>query len=426
MITQQKIHVNSHNVTFVTLPPVNQLVDKLPAQLFKYHVRETFSGLEYSLEYAKSLTLPEKLFGNIEQQKNRILTAYSKSNKNLSVLLYGIGGTGKSTLAKLLAEEVINNLNLPVIIIQQNEIMHLEWLLNKLNQPVMFLVDEFEKMFESTDAQGQLLTLFDGLYNSNHLFVLTANDESRINEYFFNRPSRIRYAFKYEALPYEIYADLIKSKFESKRAEDIINQLAFVPNLSFDIVSEIMTEALNFPELSADALFENFNLNKLNLKLSYLPCVLMHDNKSLESIINGIIKKHLPECDDLKLSCYFNYEVFFDDIRNGEYNGNSNDLFDMTVSSKNNFERCNIAPKTTEIAEINHKEIALNVDLSFSNYAVNYIMRVVDYNCKESLSEDIKHELREKLRREQDRKCDLIRNELLTLLKSNLQLTFNR
>lgn len=40
MTIQQKIHVNAHNATFVTLPPVNELVDKLPAQLFKYQVRD--------------------------------------------------------------------------------------------------------------------------------------------------------------------------------------------------------------------------------------------------------------------------------------------------------------------------------------------------------------------------------------------------
>lgn len=426
MIIQQKIHVNAHNATFVTLPPVNELVDKLPAQLFKYQVRETMAGMQYSLEYAKPLTLPEKLFGNIEQQKQRILTAYTKSNKNLSVLLYGIGGTGKSTLAKLLAKEAINNLNLPVIIIQKNEIMHLEWLLNKLNQPVMFLVDEFEKMFESKDDQGQLLTLFDGLYNSNHLFVLTANDENRINKYFFNRPSRIRYAFKYEALPYEIYSDLVKSKFEPERANDIITQLAFVPNLSFDIVSEIMTEALNFPELSADALFENFNLDKLNLKLDYKPCTLMVNDKTLESITNTIIKKHLPDHIDVNVSAYFDYDVWLDDIQKGEYNGNHSDLLNVTINCKTNYERYSISPQTVKITDITHKDISLNLELPLGNGLFARIARLLEYVYNESISSDIDYEVRDKMRKEFNDKSELIMKELCDTANSNLQVVFNR
>ena len=427
MTTQQKIHVNAYNTTFVTLPPVNELADLLPAQLFKYQVRETFSGLQYSLEYAKALTLPEKLYGTIEQQKNRILTAYSKSNKNLSVLLYGIGGTGKSTLAKLLAKEAIDNLNLPVIIIQQSEIHHLEWLLNKLNQPVMFLIDEFEKMFEHVNDQGQLLTLFDGLYNSNHLFVLTANDESRINQYFFNRPSRIRYAFKYEALPYEIYADLVQANFEPERAKDIITQLAFVPNLSFDIISEIIAEAKNFPELTASELFENFNLAKLNLKLDYKPCTIMFKNKTLESIVNGIVKKHLPDFTDVKLSSYFDYDVSLDDIQDGIYNSNRNDLINLTVSCKLTYDRMCISPKKTDISKINHKEITLDISLPVENRLIYSITRVLEQSYKNSLSDDIEYKVKEKLRLDHVDKCDLIAKELYQLLgNNNIQVTFNR
>ena len=97
---QDKVMLGITKAEFVKLPPVNQLVDLLPAKVYRFTVKETMQGPIYSLEYADMPKQPAKLYGNINLQKDRILRSYKTQDKNLGVLLHGNGGTGKSTLAK--------------------------------------------------------------------------------------------------------------------------------------------------------------------------------------------------------------------------------------------------------------------------------------------------------------------------------------
>lgn len=366
-IIQQKIYLSPSNASFIELPPAKDLVNKLPNKLFRYHVTETIAGYKYTLEYAKPLTLPALFYGDIHKQSERVLKAYSASEKNVSILLHGLGGTGKSTLAKLIANKVLDQLELPVIIIQQDGIHHLEWLLNKLNQPVMFLIDEFEKMFDNTQEQGKLLTLFDGLYNSHHLFVLTANEKDKINEYFFNRPSRIRYAIQYGALTENIYSPIVYNNFEQKRAEELLTLLAFVPNLSFDILSEIMYEAQTFPELSGKELFEIFNLGTLDKELTYKPCTLLYQGKDFVELIEEEIKKEFPQVNKINFITNFAYDVSLKQINEGYFNLDRNELVQFTIMSDSKHQRLEIYPNHTKLDTVTHNHIILDVsDLRFT------------------------------------------------------------
>lgn len=303
--------------------------------------------------------------------------------------MHGNGGTGKSTLAKLIAFDVVNNFNQPVILVQQDSIKHLEYVLSNLKQPVMFLIDEFEKMFEETEDQGFLLTLLDGLYNNNHLFVLTANDQDRINRYFFNRPSRIRYNFYYGALGYDVYSEIINQHFDQDFASQLIGKLATINNLSFDIIQEIINEAKAFPDLSVTELFDGFNLDRLDLDLGYADFKVMLKNPetgkfdlSIADYITsalGMLPYKLPKA---TITGTLSRKMSLEGIYKGEFNERT-EPFRVTLATGSENSSYWVSASRTKVEKIDHKEVHLlvNSDLATAlrNLIANLVHNVIDY-----------------------------------------------
>lgn len=245
--------------------------DTLPAR--SYHLR--FSDNKgFFLTTAEDVKNAEKVYGDLEEKADKVFKAYEKSDRSLGVLMSGKKGIGKTMMARILCERA-NQMGLPVIIVQfaKGGIAHF---LGTIQQPVLILFDEFEKMFrtremseERAEAGGspEMLSLLDGLYNEKWLFVFTCNNVYDVSSYLIGRPGRIHYHFKFN-VPSE---DEIRAYLLDKIPEEKHNQIQAVVNFSrYAEVNYDALRAIAF-EFNLGNDFHDF-IDDLNIDKKFTQC----------------------------------------------------------------------------------------------------------------------------------------------------------
>ena len=167
----------------------------------------------FFLQKKPNFTVPEKIYGNTAHI-DRWIKVQNNVDKNLGILLSGIKGGGKTLDAKLFCLRSKR----PVIIIDtpMTDSAFFSFLQNPAFRGAILFFDEFEKVYKSKEAQNSLLTLFDGVYNTKFTFLLTIN-QPNISEYFFNRPSRIKYVKEYNNISYDTIKEICNDKLENKK-----------------------------------------------------------------------------------------------------------------------------------------------------------------------------------------------------------------
>ena len=248
------------------------------------------AGMEYSLEAGKvydlkiekqwgqiittfklngEMNLPKKVF-TTKQDKifiNRVLYSFNNDEKNTTgILLTGEKGTGKTVTAKVIAQQA----NLPIVVV------HAETLLTELNDffksfddPVCILFDEVDKNFNTSD----LLTFLDGIQKTaKKLVIMTANDNSKVDEFLKNRCSRIRYYRNYSMLDdAKEYATMIAKDREIENIEEvvdfIVNKIKYpsIDNICSFIDEIIFTKELQLT-LDEVLFFMNINVGEKTVK----------------------------------------------------------------------------------------------------------------------------------------------------------------
>jgi hypothetical protein len=223
-----------------------------PLPVGTYMAVDTGNGI--ALLPADNLRFDGKVYGNADAIVRRIMAVASDRKGSTGILLSGSYGSGKTMIAKRLAEESIK-LGMSVILISDPITgTSLAEFLQHIDEPATVLVDEFEKVYSREDQRG-LLAILDGVYSTKKLFVFTCNDLFGVIEGFKNRPGRIYYHVKYDSCPDDVVEDYCSKNIANQEAAKAIAEFLIDLNgITFDGMKAIVEEHNRFGEMPREFL----------------------------------------------------------------------------------------------------------------------------------------------------------------------------
>ena len=229
----------------------------------------------FFFQVVDSFSLPKKRYGDNTRHCERIFNTFIKRNSATGVLLAGEKGSGKSLLAKCLSIRAADE-NIPTIII--NSPWHGDGfnnLIQSIQQPCVILFDEFEKVYNQ-EQQEAVLTLLDGTFPSNKLFVLTCNDKWRIDSNMRNRPGRIFYLIDFKGLSVDFVREYAEDTLINKQhIETLCKVSTLYDEFNFDMLKAVVEDMNRYNESPQEA------LELLNAKPEYSQEVLFNVSMSL-------------------------------------------------------------------------------------------------------------------------------------------------
>ena len=221
-------------------------VKVLPPGVYTYRQSMTGWWLERT---SPKFEFPFKVYNASGDIINRIKRYWQRNTGNLGVLMNGLRGAGKTMTAQLLANDLIEEEGLPVLVVRNP--IPLQIVFTAVQQNMVVIFDEFEKTHDNENQQ-QLLSTIDGMSRSSfdRLIIFTTN-KTEIDANFRDRPSRIHYKFEFMRVADEIIEGLI----DDSLPEDLIR---FKPDIfeflnsraicTIDIVKAVISEVVTFRE----------------------------------------------------------------------------------------------------------------------------------------------------------------------------------
>lgn len=242
-----------------------------------YIISQDMHG-NYYFDRTSSFEMPSKIYGNTLRHADRILNTFADRSASTGVMLNGEKGSGKTLLAKMLSIKAAEQ-GIPTILI--NRPWHgdgFNKLVQDVKQPAVFLFDEFEKVYDS-DTQEAILTLFDGVFPSKKLFVLTCNDKWRVDKHMRNRPGRIYYMLDFKGLGSDFIEEYCRENLKNQaHVESVIRLGAVFAEFNFDMLKAVVEEMNRYGETAQEV------MSMLNTKPEYSENV----RYDVEVIVNGV------------------------------------------------------------------------------------------------------------------------------------------
>jgi hypothetical protein len=236
----------------------SQRYDTLPSAT--YLLRVSMEG--FYLELTEDFELPKKLYGDLAHKADRILNTFEHRPSTTGVLLEGEKGSGKTLLTKLISTKGREK-GIPTILVNFPATGDgFNTFLQQIKQPTILLFDEFEKTY-NTESQQDLLTLFDGVFSSKKLFLLTSNSYSAIDEHMKNRPGRVYYALKFDGLDPKFIMEYAEDNLKNKKHVQNLGVLAgFIKPMNFDMLKAVVEESNRYNQPPMET------LDMLNVRVS--------------------------------------------------------------------------------------------------------------------------------------------------------------
>ena len=216
-----------------------------------YSVRTDPAG--YYLEGIDDLLAEGKLYGDVDHRADRIISTFLTRKQSTGVLLEGEKGSGKTLLARRISEKLKEHGMSTLVIGSPYHGDSFNNLVQAIEHPTMLLFDEFEKVYDAED-QKHLLTLFDGLFTTKKLFVVTVNESHKIIEQMKNRPGRFFYRLSYTGLDPKFVEEYTMDNLKNK--DHVNSVLVFASSFSsfnFDILKALIEEMNRYNENAAEA-----------------------------------------------------------------------------------------------------------------------------------------------------------------------------
>lgn len=317
------------------------------------------------LDKVTEFELPEKLYGDTEKQAKRIWSTFRTRGIATGVLLSGEKGSGKTLLAKKICVEAAKQ-NVPTIIIStQYKPDELNVFLQSIDQPCVILFDEFEKTFDN-DAQEGMLTLLDGTFASQFLFIFTCNDEYKVNHNMINRPGRIFYSINFINISKDTITAYCNDRLDDKTQIPKICKLAScLTHFNFDQLQALVEEMNRYKEDVFQA------LEMLNIKPDRV-----NDVYDIEVFLDGVkIEDFSPdEIHQSPLSIKNNFQIGVWE-KNGKKDADGEDDTD--------YNQYQLKPADLEKFDIEKQIFVFKVD----KYTVTFKLRQnIGYNFKSLLA----------------------------------------
>jgi hypothetical protein len=231
--------------------------DHLPAAT--YAVKRDKEG--FYLQIISDFELPSKLYGDCTRNSERIIQTFLDRPQSTGVFLEGEKGSGKTLLSKSISLKMLAQ-GAPTLVINEPHYgEEFNTFIQSINQPAVVMFDEFEKIYSNNDeitgvnAQERVLTLFDGVYPTKKLFIVTCNDSWRIDKNLKNRPGRMYYMLTFDGLDTAFIREYALDNLkDASKLTGILNVASMFGTFNFDMLKALVEEMNRYDETAQESI----------------------------------------------------------------------------------------------------------------------------------------------------------------------------